>query len=887
MALSPGIRIGPYEIVAQIGAGGMGEVYKATDTNLKRGVAMKVLPESVTADPERLARFQREAEVLASLNHQNIAAVYGFERSGTTSAIAMELVDGPTLADRINGGPIPAEDALAIATQIADALEAAHEQGIVHRDLKPANVKVRADGVVKVLDFGLAKAVSPVAAMSISSSMSPTITTPAPLRQGSGGQAMTQAGIILGTAAYMSPEQARGKPVDRRTDIWAFGCVVYEMLTGRKAFDAEDVSLTLAEVMKSEPDWTVLPELPRAVRACLRRCFNKDPRQRLRDIGEMRLTLEGTADVEPDARIAPPPVRRRLSAWILPAVVAAALIVAALVVWLRPRPVPAVVRFEIHAPAGNTIPPGVPALSPDGRTLAYVATDSKGTRRIFVRDLNSTESRVLAGTEDAVYLFWAPAGRSLAFTVDGAGLKRVDIAGGSPRQLAPIVNAPWHGAWNQFGDVLFVGPGGLARVSADGGAPTRPAAFKSGPQETRVAFPAFFPDGRRLILHVGTTDGRSQIQQGSLDSSDRRTVLSDVTSAAVIAPTPSGRTYLVYARDDALVAHELDEASGQVRGTPRVIVDGIGKVANPAIRPTVGVSQSGVLAFQHGGEFVIVKLLWVDRDGKRVGDVPLDLSPLGVSLSPDGSRLAFDADSRSGHDLWVTDLKRNNTMRLTRDAEPERNPTWSPDGTRIAYVKGGKIYVRAADGLSDETVLADVGGALRDWSPDGKFLLRQTTQQLLVSPVTGGDTAIAIGRRDATSRDGHFSADSKYVAYFSNESGRDEIYIEALPPAKARVKVSQTGGTTPRWGVGSRELFFLGPDRGLMVVDVHLGQTLSVGAPRRIATNTEFGTTSNNRGFEVSPDGQRFLVRQLADDAPDTPITVVLNWWAEFIPNTP
>ena len=878
MPLSPGIRIGSYEIAGQIGAGGMGEVYKAFDTNLKRGAAIKVLPEAVTADPERLARFQREAEVLASLNHQNIAAVYGFERSGTTSAIAMELVDGPTLAERITEGRIPAEEALAIAKQIADALEAAHEQGIVHRDLKPANVKVRPDGVVKVLDFGLAKAVSPVAAISISSSMSPTITTPA----------MTQAGIILGTAAYMSPEQARGKPVDRRTDIWAFGCVVYEMLTGRKAFEAEDVSLTLAEVMKSEPDWTALPELPRAVRACLRRCFKKDPRQRLRDIGEMRLALEGTADVEPDERIAPQPVRRRLSALILPSAVAVALLAAALVVWLRPRPVPDVVRFEVHAPAGFKIPPGTPALSPDGRSLAYVASDAQGIRRIFVRELRSTESRVLAGTEDVVHQFWAADGRSLAFTTVSSGLKRVDIAGGSPRQLAPQVNAPWHGAWNQFGDVLFVAPGGLSRVSADGGAPTRPDAFKSGPQETRVAFPAFFPDGRRLLLNVGTTNGKSDIQMASLDSPDRRIVLSDVTSAAIIAPTPSGRTYLVYARDEALVAHEFDESSVQLRGTPRVIVDGIGKVANPAIRPTVGVSRSGVLAFQHGGEFTVVKLQWVDRAGKRVGEVPLDFSPLGIALSPDGSRLAFDADTRAEHDLWVTDLKRNNTMRLTRDPEAERNPTWSPDGTRIAYVRGGKIYVRTADGLSDETVLADVGGALRDWSPDGKLLLRQMAQQLLVSPVTGGGTAISIGRRGATARDGQFSADSKYVAYFSNESGRDEIYIEALPPAKARVKVSQTGGTTPRWGPGSRELFFLGPDRGLMVVDVQLGPTLSVGAPRRIATNTEFGSgDANNRGFEVSPDGQRFLVRQLADDAPDTPITVVLNWWVPFIPNTP
>jgi eukaryotic-like serine/threonine-protein kinase len=872
MAVSPGIRIGPYEIVAQIGAGGMGEVYKATDTNLKRGVAIKVLPESVTADPERLARFQREAEVLAALNHQNIAVVYGLERSGITSAIAMELVEGPTLADRIAQGPIAVDEALAIARQIADALEAAHEQSIVHRDLKPANIKVRSDGVVKVLDFGLAKAVAP-AAVSISSSMSPTITTPA----------MTQAGIILGTAAYMSPEQARGKPVDKRTDIWAFGCVVYEMLTGRKAFEAEDVSLTLAEVMKSEPDWTVLPELPRAVRACLRRCFKKDPRQRLRDIGEMRLALEATADVEPNERLAPPPVRRRVSAWILPSAVAVALLAAALVVWLQPRPGPAVVRFEINAPAGGRIPPGTPAISSDGRRLAYVATDAQGTRRIFVRDLNTTESRVLAGTENAIHQFWAPDGQSLAFTTDERQLKRVAVAGGSPRELSQVVSGPWHGTWNQFGDVLFAA-GGLLRISADGGLATRIQTDDS--RETGFAFPFFLSDGRRFLIYVRHPTGRATIELASLDSPERKTVLPDALSAPIVAPTPSGRTYLLYVRDDALVAHEFDEASGDLRGSPRIVVDAVGKVANPALRPTVGVSPSGVLAFQTGGDFTVVRLAWFDRSGKRLGDVTLDDSPNTMALSPDGSRLAFEGGSAGERDLWVTDLSRNNTMRLTRDSEVERNPVWSPDGKRLAYFKPGKIYVRGADGLSDETVLADVNGAPRAWSADGKHLLYESAsgqQRLFLLPLMGG-ASIPIGPRDAITRDGHFSADSQYVAYVSNESGRNEIYVEGLPPAKARIKVSQGVGTNPRWGQGSRELFFLSSDRKMMVAEVQLGPTLSAGVPRQLAPDD---ASLNNRGFEVSPDAQRFLVRQLVEDAPDTPITVVLNWWAEFIPNTP
>src|SRR5262245_48474207 len=378
VAFTAGIRFGPYEIAARIGAGGMGEVYRATDTNLKRAVALKILPASFEGDPDRLARFQREAELLAALNHPNIAHVYGLERGDGMSALVMELVDGSTLADRIVSGPLPVDEALAIAKQIAEALEAAHEQGIVHRDLKPANIKVREDGIVKVLDFGLAKAIETAGAMSASVSMSPTITSPA----------MTQAGIILGTAAYMSPEQARGRPIDKRVDIWAFGCVVFEMLTGRRVFHAEDVSLTLAEVMKSEPDWAALPPVPAAVRMCLRQCLKKDPRQRLRDVGDARLALDGALEIEPTSDRSGPEAKR-VWRWVLPFAAASAVVANAvtLVIDRNTAPtLPEVVRFQIHAPAGSKIPPGTPAISPDGRTLAYVVTGADGKNLIHLRE---------------------------------------------------------------------------------------------------------------------------------------------------------------------------------------------------------------------------------------------------------------------------------------------------------------------------------------------------------------------------------------------------------------------------------------------------------------------------------------------------------------------
>ncbi len=874
MAFASGTTFGVYEVGALVGVGGMGEVYRARDTRLGRDVAIKVLPAAFSTDPERIARFQREAMTLAAMNHPNIAAIHGLDEHQGITALVLELVEGPTLAERISHGPIPLDDALAIATQVVDALEAAHEKGIIHRDLKPANIKVRADGAVKVLDFGLAKAIAPATAPS-SASLSPTITTPA----------MTQAGVILGSAAYMSPEQARGKPVDRRTDIWAFGCVLFEMLTGKRAFDAEDVSLTLAEVMKSDPDWRALPALPPAIEMCLRRCLKKDPRLRLRDIGEARLALDGTLDadlVKSSARVSQ--AGRRGWRFALPWGVAAVSTIAALLVWLwsgPPRTLPEVVRFQIHPPAGSKIQPGTPAISPDGRTLAYRMDGPNGASGIHLQDIHSTESRLLPGTENAVHPFWSPDGRSLAF-VSNRVLKRIDRIGGTARELVSQVSGPWHGSWGQFGDVLFT-LNGVSRVLDEGGRATPAVQLDATAGEIGSGHPVFLPDGRRFLVRINKETGGG-IYLASIESPDRKLLLDHIDSAVLIAPTPRGATYLLYLRDDALVAHEFDVTAGEVVGTPRLLVDSIGRVANPPILPTVGVSPAGVLAYQVGGDFTQTGLSWLDRSGKLLGDVPGDVSPAIFALSPDARLVAFDSNPTAGErDVRITDLTRGVTSLMARGG---RTPVWSPNGRQVAFLQSGRIYVKDVDGSSGETVLADINGIPRSWSSDGRFLLYETPDRKLLLWPLGGGSPIPIGAPNGSARDGRLSPDGRYIAYASDDGGRYEVVLERVPPATGRLQISAGGGVQPRWSASGRELFFIAPAREvsgsptLMAVDVPLGDTLPAGAARKVF---DIDTFFGNVGYDVAGNGERFLVvRQRQSDVPNAPITVVLNWWVEF-----
>src|SRR5215467_5575947 len=562
--MSPQQTIAHYRITAKLGEGGMGEVWRATDTKLGREVAIKILPAAFAEDTDRLARFQREAQVLASLNHPNIAHIYGVEER----ALVMELVEGESPK-----GPLPFEDAWQIALQIADALEYAHERGVIHRDLKPANVKVTPDGVVKLLDFGLAKAFSETPdAASLDLENSPTVTL-----------GSTVAGTVMGTAAYMSPEQAKGKRVDKRADIWSWGVALYELLTGERLFKGDEAADTLAQVLTKEPDWD---RAPVQVQRLLQRCLEKDPKKRLRDIGEARYLLDNSVTAP----------KRSWLAWTAALLAVAAAGFAAL--WLRPAPLPQVMRFEIHAPPGSALPLGTPAISPDGRTIAFTVTDPDGKRRIHLRSIDRIETRALPGTEGAFHPFWSPDGRSLAFAVADPQphLKRIDVAGGAARNLVEML-LPWQGAWGQNDQILCNCGGTISRIPAEGG-PQTP--IPRG-EEYRIGHPYFLEDGKRFLVRVGGE--KSSIQLATLDSTERTIVLDDAESAPILAPTPQGKIYLLYLRESDLFGQEFEERSGTLRGKPALVVSNVGRVAAGLSGAAVGVSPAGILAYQTGGEF--------------------------------------------------------------------------------------------------------------------------------------------------------------------------------------------------------------------------------------------------------------------------------------------
>jgi Tol biopolymer transport system component/predicted Ser/Thr protein kinase len=832
-------RLGPYELVALIGKGGMGEVWRARDSRLGRDVAIKLSLEQFSD------RFEREARAIAALNHPNICTLFDVG----PNYLVLEYIEGENLK-----GPLPPDQVLEIATQIADALEGAHEKGIVHRDLKPANIKVRPDGSVKVLDFGLAKS----GAQQAITSDSPTI--------------LSAAGMILGTAGYMSPEQARGQEVDKRADIFAFGVVLYEMLTGDRLFDGPTVTDTLASLLTREPDYE---KIPARFRRLLRKCLVKDPKKRLRDIGDW------TGYLEDSTTPAASPARTSTRLWFA-ATIAFSLITTALGVWifLRPQPLPAVTRFQIFAPPGSTLPLATPAPSPDGGSIAYTVRGADGIVRIHVRALNSTESRALPGTERAIHLFWSPDGQSLVFTGDG-NLKRVDLAGGPPRVLTPYTGT-WHGAWNQFGIILFQ-MNGISQIAAAGGPATRVFPQNVNTGRAAVGFPAFLSDGKRFLARVEHADASNDIELFSLGSVQSKAVLTNVVSAPILAPTTRG-TYLLYLREGSLMAQEFDEKAGRVRGNARVLVDSIGRVASPPVRPSVGVSPAGVVAWQNGSSEG-GSLSWYERSGQISGGLAsANVGSGGVRLSPDGRFAAFTSRFSGGaQNIWLADLTRGSSTRLTFDKYFDQNPVWSPDGKRLAFNRIGKgTYVEDISGAGEEKLVDR--GALRPvgWTPDGQRILynKGGENRLYLLPVDGTGTTVPVGSQGGV-LGADLSPDGRYVAYFSAESGREEVYIEPLPPARGKWQVSVEGGSGPRWRRDGKELFFFSPDQKMMAVDIRADRKLSAGIPHGLfqSRSSDFA----GRGYDVTADGQRFLVFSPGSGSvTDSPITVVLNWWAEF-----
>ena len=885
MALTPGSRLGVYDILAAIGEGGMGQVFRARDTKLNRDVALKVLPDSFANDADRLARFTREAQTLAALNHPNIAAIYGLEESPSTSvgqagvrALVMELVEGDDLSQRIARGALPLDEALPIARQIAEALEAAHEQGIIHRDLKPANIKVRADGTAKVLDFGLAKALDPAPASSAAAMNSPTITTPAHLRQGYGA-AGTEAGMILGTAAYMSPEQAKGKPVDRRADIWAFGAVLFEMLAGKPVFRGETLTDVLAAVVQTEPDFT---EVPWRTRRLLRSCLEKDPRRRLQAIGDAWLLLE---DSVPDRQVSQ---RRPVMPWFAAAAFGLVAVAATWALWRPPVADERAVQFllalspEVGFQAGAS---GGAAISPDGRAIVFVATG--GGPKLWIRRLDSLTVRELPGTNGAAYPFWSPDSRSVGFFAEGK-LKRIDVSGGPPVAIATSLVARG-GTWVAGEAIVFAPPAGpLQRIAASGGVPEPVTRLDPANGETAHRWPQLLPDGRHLLYFVrSTTPGRMGLYLGTLDRPDEKVFIVESATAGVYAP-PHGSVpgHVLWLRGGALMAQPFDPARGQLSGEAMTIagaekdVGTIGALSQAAF----SVSHEGTLIF--GGTNDRYQLAWFSRDGKPADNVSTGRY-VAVRMSPDGRHAAVSVTDQSGNrDIWTMELARGLLSRLTH--ETANVPIWSPDGRQIAYHTSDvtKLITVDVDGDHRQVVLESKDPVyVNDWSPDDRFVLYTTispttANDLWLLPTTGDRTPVPLLVTPVNESHGQFSRDGRWIAYTSDESGQQEIYVRTMT-GKASTRVSTSGGNFARWRKDGRELFYRSPDGTLMAVAVDAAdEHLTFGAPMALFPVVEpLGTFAYP--YDISADGQRILALTPNSSERDAaPLTVIVNWEA-------
>ena len=844
MPLSAGTRLGPYEILSALGAGGMGEVYRARDTKLDRAVAIKILPEAFAADTERIARFQREAKTLASLNHPNIAHLHGLEESNGVRALVMEVVEGEDLAQRIARGAIPVAEALGIAKQMADALEAAHEQGIVHRDLKPANIKVRRDGTVKVLDFGLAKAMEPTGVAAPSVSQSPTITTPA----------MTQAGMILGTAAYMSPEQASGKPVDTRADIWAFGCVLYEMLTGQRAFDGQGVSETLARVLEREPDWAKLPAtLSPALRTYIRRCLQKDPRQRVQAIGDVRLALEGAFETALPQTAAPAGVAewRRVALVGVAATIASGAIIGTLV-WVAMRPAPPRVSRLQLTPAGTAaLSIGWNerdlAITPDGSRLIYVG--NQGTQ-IFVRALDAL-APVAVFTGRVTGLFVSPDGQWIGFR-EGPVLKKVAVAGGPAVTVAAIDTAGSSGATWGPDDTIIVATNsvdtGLQRVSAAGGPLTVLTRPDRAQGEADHFWPEMLPGGRAVLFTITSLTGGLDVAQVAildLQTGARRTLVRGGSHAHYVS---SG--HLVFAAAGTLRAVPFDLARLETRGTPVTVVPDVITTIKGGVNAVV--AGDGTLAYVLGTvEGTPRTLVWVDRQGHET-PIPAPPRPyLLPALSPDGSRVAVFANDQE-RDLWLWDFSRTTLTRLTATPGVDVIQVWTPDSRRLIFTseRAGvrNLFWQAADGTGAVERLTESPDTQYPTgvSPDGRRLIftdesPTTVNDVMMIELEGARRVTPLVQSPFNEQNGTVSPDGRWLAYEANDSGRFEIYVRPFPEVNSgRWQVSTTGGTRPIWARSGQGLVYVSPTGALMGVGVARGPSWAATTPTLVVKEGYF-----------------------------------------------
>jgi eukaryotic-like serine/threonine-protein kinase len=889
-----GRQIGSYQVVWLLGAGGMGEVYQARDTKLGRNVALKVLPAAFVHDPERLSRFQREARMLASLNHPNIATIHGLEQSDGVHYLVMELVPGETLAERLSAGALSIDEVLKIGGQIAEALEAAHERGVIHRDLKPANVKVTPEGRVKVLDFGLAKAFASDGGLDLSHA--PSLTAMG-----------TEEGRILGTPAYMSPEQARGKAVDKRTDIWAFGCVLYELLTARQAFRGETLSDTIAGVLEREPDWQVLPPAtPAKIRDLLRRCLQKDSQRRLHDIADGRIEIEEALSAPATGELTAPVKgvralgRRALLLSLGTLLLGGA--ITGLAVWnLKPTPSPqrTVSRLTITLPPGQQLAglesgPAM-ALSPDGTHLAYVARQS-GNQQLYVRAMDSQEAKPIPGTEGAVNPFFSPDGQWVAFFA-GGNLKKVPVSGGAALTLA-IVALPRGASWGSQGIIAFAPTtdGALQQVPEAGGTPQLLTRLEK--RDISQRWPEFLPGGKAMLFAASASTSswpNAQVAVQSLGTGERRDLIHGGTNPRF---APSG--HLVYAQGGNLMAVPFDPQRLTATGAAVPVVEGVLQATVSGVAQ-YNFSSTGSLVYIPGGvQSAQSGLAWVSRNGTAQ---PL-ATPLsayrGPRLSPDGSRVAVAIEGQESQ-TWLYDLSRETLTRLTFEGGANYNSVWTPDGKRIAFNSNKEgpvnIFWQLADGSGglERLITSEYAQAPMSWSPDGQVLAF-----VEVNPTTGrdiwmlrmGDPSAVSGqvrkaqpflRTPFTESAPRFSPNGRWLAYVSDESGRFEIYVQPYPGPGGKWQISTEGGTEPVWNPNGRELFYRSGDK-MLAVEIATQPGFSAGRPRILFEGKYQPAPATFPNYDVSADGQRFLMLKLVEQAEAAPtqINVVLNWFEEL-----
>jgi serine/threonine protein kinase/Tol biopolymer transport system component len=892
--MQPGTRVGPYEVIAPIGSGGMGEVYRARDTKLDRDVALKILPPVFAGDPDRLARFRREAHLLASVNHAHIAQVHGFEDGAGTYALVMELVEGQTLAERMAAGLLPIAEARTIGRQIAEALEAAHEKGIIHRDLKPANIKVADDGTVKVLDFGLAKVLESSPPHAADALNSPTLTARA-----------TQLGVILGTAAYMAPEQARGRTVDKRADIWAFGVVLYEMLSGRRAFDGEEISDVMASVLRQEIDWTALPpDTPPALRGLLRRCLERDPKQRLRDIGEARIVLESTDEkprrVEdysaPVGRVAPaPPTRSARLPWAI-AIVASVVAATSLALGVFRSPAfpstdrllleigaPRDLEFIVEANAGSIV------ISPDGTTVAFIAQTPSG-RRLYVRSLATGETRALPGTGDVHYPFWSPDSRSIGFFGSGK-LFTIVVAGGQPEAIVAIEQGRG-GTWTDEGVLLFTPQGGgvIHRVPARGGTAERITSLDESRGENAHYWPVALPGGRKFLFFIRSTRPENNgIYLGSLDGAKPVRLMTSLSSGQYLPPRAGLPGFLLWARDNHLLAQSLDIERGELAGDVSTIAADVRvEESQRGLFASVSNDARIVWASARGGD---LSFAWYDRSGRRLGALPIESGRImQPQISPDGRRLAFTRVADGTADIWLHEFSSGQTTQLTTDPDYDENASWSPDARQLVYqgrIKSeDSVLIATVDGSKAPALFA-AGAHLSTprFTSDGRTLLMQSAH--------ASQTKLAIGSMDrpgvvteltpesAQEQNGVPSPDGRWVAFVTDRTGRPDVVVARLIHEGAtfrlgrQVPVSPSGGNEPFWRRDGKEIVYIAPDRMLMAVSVTTAdETVVLGKPTPLFRVL---ADAGGSGWTATGDLEKFVVIE-APHAAGQRFELLTNW---------